>query len=220
MFQFSESFIAAAEDLRYLLARGYPRPGALTFAGNRYQLPKSDREVLNRAVYPEEEAHLRRDRLLTPDLIAGRSVGVDGHNVIITLEAALRGDPLVLCDDGLVRDVTGAHGSYRPSEMTPRAIELVIDYLVKKGAGSAMILFDAPMAMSGELAAQASAALAGRGVMGRARAVPAPDAELASFGGVVGTSDSALIDRAAHPLDLAGCVIRDRLDVPLSSITG
>ena len=201
--------LAAAQDLRYLLGRGYPRPGAVTFVGNHYQLPRSDRDILSRGVYPDPEATERRARLLGPESIKGRSVGVDGHNVLITLESALTGRTLVDCDDGPVRDIAAAAGSYQPSSVTIEAIDMTLDFLTRQGAASIMFLLDAPISRSGDLAAQIGSMMAGRGLIGRARAVPVPDAELAEFGGLTATSDSVLIDRASHPIDLAGLMIRE-----------
>ncbi len=205
-----DKLIQAAEDLRYLLGRGYPRTGALTFAGNHYQLPREQREILNRGVYPDAEASARRCKLLPPDSIAGRSVGVDGHNVLITLESALRDRTIVECDDGLIRDVAGVYASYQPDEWTDKALRLVLDYLVEHRVHSIVFLLDAPLSFSGELAAEIGAVMSGKQIMGRARAVPVPDAELYAFSGLVATSDSVLIDRVDEPLDLAGCIIRER----------
>jgi len=206
--QDQKTLFKAAADLRYLLAQGYPRRGALLFVGNHYQLTRREREMLNRGVYPEPEAQTRRQRLLPAEKIQGRALGVDGHNVLITLECALLKQVLIDCDDGLIRDVAGASSSYRPGEITDRALELALNFLQAHGAKSVLFLLDAPMSQSGELAAHVSAVLAGRGLMGRARAVPVPEAELYAFTGLVATSDSVLIDRVDEPVDLAGQIIR------------
>ncbi|MFH1092385.1 MAG: DUF434 domain-containing protein, partial [Pseudomonadota bacterium] len=131
-------FLEAAQDFRYLLGKGYARPGALMFVGNRYQLPKSEREILNRGVYPEAEARTRRERLVTSDRLKGRTVGLDGHNVLITVESALLGRELVACDDGLIRDTAGLSSSYRPSETTDRALDLILNYLERQKATSVL----------------------------------------------------------------------------------
>lgn len=201
----------AASDLRYLLAKGYPRQGALTFVGNHYQLSKTDREMLNRGVYPRDIALDRRSRLALPERIRGRALGLDGHNVLITLESAIMGRLLVDCDDGVVRDVAGVAASYRPGPETQQALDLVLDYLTGRGMRSLLFLLDSPLSYSGELAAEVNAVMAGRGIIGRARAVPVPDIELFDFGGLVATSDSVLIDRVREPLDLAGLIIRERM---------
>jgi hypothetical protein len=207
----NDDFFSAAADLRYLLERGYPRPGSLIFVGNHYQLNKKTRDILRRGVYPAQEAARRRKRLLSPAEVSGRMVGVDGHNVLITLESALSGHPLVECDDGLIRDITGAFRSYQQTDVTEQALTLVIDWLVNHGVDSVLFLFDAPLSRSAELAAHVGAVLAERGIMGRAHAVPIPDVEFYSFKGLTATSDSVLIDRVESPIDLAGHIIRDQL---------
>ena len=201
----------AADDFRYLLSRGYPRLGALTFVGNHYQLPKEERNILVRGVYPEKDASRRRSKMLSPDELRDRALAVDGHNVLITLENALQGRVLVDCDDGLVRDIAGAAASYRPSEITEQALNLLMDFVTGRQVRSVLFLLDAPLSLSGELAADVNAVMSGRGLMGRARAVPVPEVELFDFSGLVATSDSVLIDRVAEPLDLAGHIIRERL---------
>ena len=210
------SLLTAAADFRYLLSRGYPRLGALTYVGNHYQLPRETREVLNRGVYPEPVARVRRARLLGPERITGRAAGLDGHNVLITLENALSGQTLVACDDGAIRDTAGASLSYRPGSLTGQAIELVLGYLLERGVRSVLFLLDAPMSYSGELAAQIGGELSGREIMGRARAVGSPEAELRTFSGLVASSDSVVIDMVAEPIDLAGLIIREKFpDLPL-----
>jgi len=206
--QEEEILFKAAADLRYLLAQGYPRRGALLFVGNHYQLSRPEREMLNRGVYPEPEAQIRRQHLLPAEKLRGRALGVDGHNVLITLECALLKQVLIDCDDGLIRDAAGASSSYRPGEITERALDLALDFLQAHDVKSVMFLLDAPMSQSGDLAAQVTAVMAGRGLMGRARAVPVPEAELYAFPGLVATSDSVLIDRVNEPVDLAGQIIR------------
>lgn len=205
------SFFNAAEDLRYLLSKGYPRTGALTFVGNRYQLPKSEREIIGRGVYPGEEALRRRNRLLSPEAIKGRAIGLDGYNVIITLESALLGRDLIACDDGPIRDAAWVSSSFRPSEVTEDVLELILDYLYGKGALSIVFYLYAPMSHSGDLALHISSILSGKGVMGRAQAVPSPKVELRAFPGITCTSDSILIEQVQEPIDLAGNIIIDMM---------
>jgi hypothetical protein len=200
--------IDAAHDFRFLLSRGYPRTGALTFVGNHYQLPRDQRDVLARGVHAPLDAIRRQNKLVRPPDLDGRSVAVDGHNVLITLESAMSGRVLVDCDDTVIRDIAEASGSFRPSEQTGKALDMVFDFLRRHGAASVLFLLDAPVSMSGELAAQVSATMSGQGLMGRARAVADPDAELADHPGVVASSDSHVIDRVERPVDLAGLIIR------------
>ena len=75
----------AAADLRYLLSRGYPRKAALGLVGNRYQLDHTARQILHRGVFSPAAARARREKLRLLREVAGRPLGLDGHNVLITL---------------------------------------------------------------------------------------------------------------------------------------
>lgn len=173
--------------------------------GDRHGLDAQARQLLRRGVFAPAVARARRARLLTLADVAGREVAVDGHNALITLESALRGAPLVLGDDGVVRDTAGAGANHRPTAATLRAARLLLVAL--RPAASVTLLLDAPISQSGELAARLRALLAELGVSGQARAVPVPERELATHQGPVATSDSQLLDAVAQPLDLAGAVI-------------
>ncbi|MBW2061554.1 MAG: DUF434 domain-containing protein [Deltaproteobacteria bacterium] len=206
-----EPIIKAAADLRYLLEKGYPRPAALTFVGNHYQLIQAERELLNRGAYPDAVAKARQEKLARPWHVTGRPLGIDGHNVLITLESALLGRDLIEADDGLIRDIAGVFASYRPGAVTDQALELILDFLKRMVPESVLFLLDAPMSHSGDLASQITSALAARNLIGQAKAVPVPEKILYDFPGLVATSDSVLIDRAAEPFDLAGHLIKEHM---------
>jgi hypothetical protein len=204
----TESLLRAAGELRYLLGRGYPRLGALTFVGNHHQLDKASREVLGRGVFEQAAAKRRRERLIPASQVAGRPLSIDGHNVIITLESAALGLPLVEADDGLIRDIAGRHGSYQPGPTTETALAMLFEALARLRPSRVLFLLDAPLSKSGDLAQRVSAGLSQIGLEHEARAIPVPEAELVPFGGPVATSDSVLIDAVAEPFDLAGHAIR------------
>jgi hypothetical protein len=204
----------AARDVRHLLARGYPRELVLKLAGDRWGLDAAGRHLLRRGAFAPPEARARAARLLGLAELAGQAVGVDGHNVLLTLEAALAGRPLVAADDGVVRDISGLGRHHRPGPGTTRAARLMAGALARAGAAEARVWLDAPLAKSGELAAEVQGFLAAAGLAGAARAVPVPERELARHSGPVATSDSALIDQVAAPVDLAGCIIRGMAPPP------
>ena len=95
----------AAADFRYLLSRGYARAASLSLVGNRYRLDHTARQLLHRGVFAPEVAAARRAKLRLLRDLAGQPLGLDGHNVLITLECAIRKLPLVAADDGFIRDV-------------------------------------------------------------------------------------------------------------------
>ena len=104
----------AAHDFRFLLARGYPRKNALGLVGNRYRLDDTARRLLHRGVFAPEVAAARRAKLRRLPDLPGQPLALDGHNVLITLECALRKLPLVAADDGWVRDVGEVSRAFRP----------------------------------------------------------------------------------------------------------
>ena len=198
---------AAAKELRYLLGRGYPREKVLTLVGDRHRLVADERELLRRGVFAPQTAARRKAGRLGLNSLGGLSVAVDGHNQIITLEAALRGARLVLADDGWVRDVSRLGRNHKPDRTTRRAARLMLSSLAAAGARNALIWLDAPLPRSGELAAWLRDEMNGMGLAGGARALPVPEKELIGHPGPVASSDGAVIDKVDAPLDLAGEIV-------------
>ena len=198
----------AARDLRHLLARGYPRGASLTLVGNRYHLDRTGRQLLHRGVFAPLEAAARRGKLRLIKDLAGQPLGVDGHNVLITLECALRGLPLVAADDGFIRDVGQVSRAFRPSAETDEVLNLLAVYLAKHQVGPLSVFYDAPLSFSGELARRTMELWRAKGLAVEAAAAPVPERELVNFTGPICTSDTGLM--AAHPevVDLAGELIR------------
>jgi hypothetical protein len=201
----------AAADFRYLLARGYPRGAALTLVGNRYHLEHTARQLLHRGVFAPEIAAARRSKLRRLADLPGLPLALDGHNVLITLECALRELPLVAADDGFIRDVGQVSRAFKVSPATDRVLVLLADYLLQHQAGPLQVFYDAPLSFSGELSRRTEATWTVRGLTVTAQAVPVPERHLAGFPGAIATSDTALID--SHPVivDLAGEIIMREL---------
>jgi hypothetical protein len=198
----------AATDFRYLLSRGYPRGSALTLVGNRYNLDHTVRQLLHRGVFAPAVAAARRAKLQLLRDLSGLSLALDGHNVLITLECARRGIPLVAADDGFIRDVGQVSRAFKVSPATDQILALLGDYLATHHAGPLQVFYDAPLSFSGELARRTGEVWAARGLKVTTRAVPVPERELAEFPGAIATSDSALIEVHNPVVDLAGEIIR------------
>ncbi|MCL4503792.1 MAG: DUF434 domain-containing protein [Deltaproteobacteria bacterium] len=206
----------AAADFRYLLARDYPRAAALALVGNRYKLARLHRQLLHRGVFAPAQAADRRTKLGLLREAAGRPLGIDGHNVLITLECALQNLPLVAADDGFLRDVGQVSRSFKPSQTTDRVLALLLDYLIEQAwSDPVAVFYDAPMSLSGELARRTADLAAARSLNLTAAAVPVPEHELQVFPGPIATSDTALIDVHDPVVDLAGEIIRQNLKIEI-----
>jgi hypothetical protein len=210
----------AAADFRYLLARGYPRKAALELVANRYGLSHAARQLLHRGVFAPEAAAARRAKLRRLRDLPGQPLALDGHNVLITLECAGRGLPLVAADDGFIRDVGQISRAFKVSLATDRVLALVADYLAAQATGPLQVFYDAPLSLSGELAGRTREILASRGLAVKAAAVPVPERELAAFPGPIATSDTALIDAHEPVVDLAGEIIRGQPEWPVIDLRG
>ena len=201
----------AAEDFRYLLNRRYPRKAALELVGNRYGLAFGERHLLHRGVFSTKDSQARRRKGLSIREIQNKDLAVDGHNVLITIEAGLSGRPLILADDGFVRDISGLSGNFKKSEITEKAILLIINVLKKWKPRQTFFLLDAPISMSGRLAEEIRDRLKRENLLGDAMAVKVPEKILIGFPGIIATSDTDIIDRSKKVLDLAGYLVTKRI---------
>ena len=152
--EFSEDGVrklrAAGSNLYYLLNRGYPIKSASVFVGNHYLLSERQRLALVRAVSPKENIRLRMDKELKGGL-EGCTVNIDGFNIIITLEVALSGSPLLKCMDGTIRDLAGLRGTYRLIDKTDMAITRIGKVLESNQIRKAVFYLDSPVSNSGRL---------------------------------------------------------------------
>jgi hypothetical protein len=201
----------AAEDFRYLLNRGYPRKAALELVGNRYQLNADERHLLHRGVFSDMDSQSRQNKKISIQEVRNKDLAIDGHNVLITVEAGLSGRPLILSDDGFVRDISGLSGDYKKSEKTEEALQLIFNTLQKVKPRQTLILFDAPISMSGKLAQEVTSLFKRKNLPGDAMAIRVPENILIGFPGVIATSDTAIIDQSKKVIDLAGHLLHQRI---------
>ncbi len=198
----------AAEDFRYLLNQGYPRKASLELVGNRYKLTFDERHLLHRGVFSDKDSESRRKKIISIKEVRSKDLAIDGHNVLITVEAGLSGRPLILADDGFVRDISGLSGSFKKTELTEKAIQVIVIFLKKWSPRNVLFLFDAPISKSGILAQETRTLLKKENLPGDAMAVKVPEKILIGFPGVIATSDTVIIDRSKRVVDLAGDIIR------------
>jgi hypothetical protein len=203
----SQDLQETAEDFRYLLNRRYPRRAALELVGNRYQLTADERHLLHRGVFAERDAGLRRSKKISMEEARNKELAIDGYNVVITVESGLSGRPLVLGDDGFIRDISGLSKNFKKSKVTEEALQLIFDTLKNFKPRRTLFLFDAPISKSGKLAQEIRDRLKRENLPGDAQAVKVPEKTLIGFAGVVATSDTAIVDQSHQVVDLAGDIL-------------
>jgi len=206
----AEQIQEGALDFRYLLNRGYPRKATLELVGNRYQLTSDLRHLLHRGVFSNADSKLRSKKRLPIKAIRDKKLAIDGYNVSSAVEAGLSGQPLVLGDDGFIRDISGLSGRFKKTERTQEAIRMVLNVLKRMKPLQILFLFDAPISRSGQLAQEIRERLKREHIPGDARAVKVPEIILNRYPGVIATSDTAIIDQSEKVVDLAGATLRQR----------
>lgn len=140
----------AQQDLLYLLEQGYKIQGASRFVGNHYMLSERQRLAVVRATAVTDILKLREEKRLGRSQI-GKTLVIDGLNIIITLEVALSASTLIRCMDGTIRDLAGLRGTYRLIDKTEEAIRLIGNELEQLGAEEVIIYLDAPVSNTGRL---------------------------------------------------------------------
>lgn len=207
MFEFSSEVKAAIIDLRYLLDRGYSRETALNFVSNHYCFSLAERHLLARCVFSKDESMFNRAKKVAKSQVLGKKLGIDGYNVLITVESILEGRLVARCDDCFIRDVSAVFGKYKISSLTSSAVDLIIKTIVEAKPTEVFFLFDKQVSRSGELAGKIRDKLRVSSLKGDARAVQKVDLELRKFE-VVASSDRAVIRRAKSVWDIPAEILK------------
>lgn len=201
----------AAEEVRWLLGRGYPMDLAVRAAGDHHQLHARARLALTRACCAPERLAEREKKLVPLGAVMGSHVSIDAFNVLVTLEVARGGAPVLRCADGAMRDLAGLRGSYKTVIDTEPAIELVATSLRDHDVASVTVFVDEPVSNSGRVRALYESTFArvfaGTEVATDVRVVRDADTALDGAGCVI-SADAVVIDRA----DTWISFVRDVLD--------
>lgn len=199
----------AQRDVVYLLNRDYGAQRSVTFVGDRFQLSSRQRMALTRASCRDADARGRREKE-TKGSLAGKTLFVDGFNVIIPLEIALSGSTLLLCMDGAVRDLAGLHGTYRLIDRTDEAVRLIGGYLEAQGAAGAEFYLDSPVSNAGRLKTRILELLGGRGFGLSVSLVK--NADLCLWGKEnAATGDGVILDHCKSWVNLVPRILRESL---------
>jgi hypothetical protein len=205
----SSKLTDAVHDLRYLLDQGYPRDSAVEFVANHYRLRLRQRHLLARCVFSREEVAKHKGKSVNAPEVRGRRLGIDGYNVLITVESILTKKQVIRCDDRFVRDLRAIFGKYRMTRATRRALVELLQIVGDAKPKETVILFDQQVSKSGELAAMAREELVRLALKGDARTAVGTDAKIRGFD-IAASSDRAIIERARAVWDISAAVARGR----------
>lgn len=195
----------AAQEVFYLLDRGYDVKPATTFVGNHYLLSERQRLALARTISPSEMLRGRRERAISAST-PPKSLWIDGFNLMITLEVALSGSLLLEGMDGTYRDLAGLRGTYRIVDKTVRAAQLLLEHLDRMGVRKATVLLDQQVSNSGRLRGLLLEKAQDRTVDLEVELYPDVDGQLTRRDRVV-TSDAIILNACGSWLNLARHIV-------------
>jgi hypothetical protein len=171
-----------------------------------------ERNCLFRGIIDEVVAIKRRQKLIASSDIEDQPLGIDWYNVLITVESHLRGLPLFIAEDGVVRDTSATHGSYRSSPITERAIQEIIEVITAARPARIDVYLDEPIAFSGLMAEIVRERLGRLPHPFAVALAHSADYPLKTYEGIVASSDSVILDSASRIIDLARLVLRRGFD--------
>ena len=203
----------AANDLEYLLDRGYSVIAACDLVGNRYQLTRQQRHAVKRVTDAKSAYKNRKHKEMTYQSLTGHHLHVDGFNTIISLETAISRSPVFLARDGTIRDLAGLRGSYRIIDKTKIAIRHICKHLESAGISRLSFILDQQVSNSGRLAklireeTEKNIDIAYLVDVIVTRQVDQKLQKLA----LVSTSDSAILDRCQNWYNLTASIIETQI---------
>lgn len=198
----------ASYDLRFLLNRGYRKKNALAFVANKYLLYLNERNYLTRSVFSSSKSAFRMDKIIDLSKIQGQFLLVDGYNVLITVESIFRedGDSIILCDDGIIRDLNAVFGKYKFNEITEKALNNILNLIKKYRPFKIKFFFDRQVSFSGKLANLTEEIIHRQGLNGEVILSKNVDYEIIKLAGakkeIVATSDSVIMDKVDRIVDI------------------
>jgi hypothetical protein len=201
----TDSFIAAADDYLFLRNRGYPEKPSVKLVGDRYRLSGLQRKILFRGITSTENAQKRQTRLiLNTEQLNGKTLLMDGYNVLLTFINYRDGKPLFVCNDGFLRDI-GDYGEAIAGESFKTAARLVASFLKEFDAAWASVYLDEPVKGSMEHANYLKQEMEDSSINGEVIRVPSVDEELIKISKtkpeiILATSDSEIIDAVSSKI--------------------
>ena len=208
----------AVNDLSFLLSKGYGEKSATQLVGNRYRLNVRQQKALGRMSVPKSAAQQRQARACTIADLQNQAVAIDGFNLLILLEGALSGAYIFKGIDGVYRDVSGVHGSFKQVQKTEEAIDLIGQTLANFEVKKAYWFLDKPVSNSGRLKSRLLEKASNQGYDWEVELSFNPDKAVAEHGTIAISGDGWVLDHAARWVNLMAILLEKELIQPLPPI--
>jgi hypothetical protein len=201
----------AVHDLSELLTKGYPMNASLKLVGDHFKLTKRQRLAVSRNVCSEQDLLIRSNKEYLESEMNNQVLGIDGFNLLITIESALSGGFIFIGKDGCYRDMSSIHGSYKRVMETQKAIDLVGNTLQKIGLEKVVWYLDKPVSNSGRLKSFLLENAEISNWNWEVELAYNPDNELIESNELVVSSDSLVINKSKGWFNLAGEIVQKNI---------
>lgn len=198
----------AVRELSWLLSHGYARESASTFVGNHHGLHDRQRIAVWRSACSDQAREQRHSLCHPHQELRGRTLHIDGFNLITTIEAARSGGVILIGRDGYFRDMTSMHGSWRRVEQTAQAIQDIAGGLGALGVGHCHWFLDRPVSNSGRLAGMLREAALTHGLSWEVDCIDRVDTQLKHSQEIVITADAGILDQGVRSSNLTDYLLR------------
>ncbi len=192
----------------YLLTRNYGVNAALQIVGNRYRLNKRQRNALSRIAVGNDQIIHRQQKEVKAHTLKNEVIEIDGFNLLILIESLLSGAYVFKARDGLYRDISSVHGSYKRVTKTEEAIIILGNAIKDLGVKSAKWYFDSPVSNSGRLKTKLYEMSEEHRFNWNVELVFDPDKVLAASDNIVVSSDGWILDQANRWFNLGSYIIQ------------
>jgi len=207
----------AVEDMHYLLSREYPEKAASDLVGNRYRLKIRQIQALRGASASAVQLQNRQMKRLEATGLKGKTIYLDGFNVLILLESLLSEAYIFEGLDGCIRDLSGVHGTYKKVNQTLRAVELVASFYQKNQIHQLVWIFDKPVSNSGRIKQIILEFAEQHQLNWQADLQYNPDKFLAESSALIVSSDAWILDHCKEWFNLIGYLITEE-NLPINLI--
>jgi hypothetical protein len=201
----------AVNELSWLISRGYAMGASNELVGDHHQLSSRQRLALARVVCSDEQIVKREAKRVAVSALKGKTIVIDGFNLLITIETALGGGAIFNGSDGCCRDLSGVYGSYKIVEETREAIACIGRTLQKASPERVIWLFDRPVSNSGRAAETVREVARAYHWPFEAELTDHTDAWLMKSPHTVVTCDSAILETTGSWCNLACMTIAQQL---------
>ncbi len=198
----------AVRDMHYLLSRGFAENASAALVGNRYRLRARQIQMIKAASAGEKELNARSAKKTEADALTGKTIYIDGFNLLILLESLLSGAYIFKGCDGCYRDLSSVHGSYKRVQQTTRSIALVALFHQQVAVSKIVWILDKPVSNSGRLKQLLLEYAQEQQLNWEVYLEFNPDKYLAAVPGTIISSDAWILDHCASWFNLPDYLVR------------